>query len=105
MIGQAEGLVENGDQGAALALYLATARNLASGNLEHRARALLAASDSGYGLASFYSALHVKDQAGLAMTEASGAYRRFRKLLNLAQEQGLAAGIVNPVRSNVTPES
>jgi hypothetical protein len=90
-----------GDQSASLALYLGAELNLIVDTGEQWIAALDAASEGGYALASFYLALHVKDRAGLRMTEGSATFERYMTLLDLAQAQGLALGIIEPIRSNV----
>ena len=97
-----ETLVRYRDQGASLALYIVTERNLIDGDLAERAASLKVASEGGYALASFYLALHLKDQSSLRMSESSSIYQRFVGLLDLSEQQGLDVEIVDQARTNLT---
>ena len=99
--GRLELLAHVGDHSALLALYLGAELNLIGDDADQWIAALDAASEGGYALASFYLALHAKDRAGLRMTEGSETFERYVSLLDLAQAQGLAPGINEPIRSNV----
>jgi predicted Ser/Thr protein kinase len=97
---QLEALALAGDSGARVVRYLATERSLLSLPRAEALEGLRQAMDAGYGLATYYYAMHLKDTAGSQMTEESAAYREFESTLQRAYDQGLVE-IVDAQRRNI----